>query len=174
MKKSLLILLVLIGSTFQSMAAIYMKFPGIDGEATADTHSKEIEILSLQLGIARSITAPTGGATREASAPSVSEISVSKMMDVASTRLMLAAAAGKPVDNVVISLVKTDKDALVTYCKITLTGVLVSSYSASTGGDRPSESLSLNFTKIQVDYYPSDPLLTAPSFGWDLIAQKSF
>jgi type VI secretion system secreted protein Hcp len=179
MKRSLFVFLLLACSTFQLSAAIYMKFPGIDGEATASGHEKEIEIGSINLGIARAVTAPTGGSsTREASAPTISEISITKMMDISSTLFMMSATAGKGQDNVVISLTATDKGELFTYCKITLSNVLVSSYSVSSGGDRPSESLSLNFTKIQVDYYPSVPTGTPPPkvspFTWDLAAQKSF
>jgi len=33
----------------------------------------------------------------------------------------------------------------------TLTNTMISGWSTSSGGDRPSESISLNFTKIQVD-----------------------
>jgi type VI secretion system secreted protein Hcp len=33
---------------------------------------------------------------------------------------------------------------------------MISSYSASSGGDRPSESFSLNFTKIEYKYTPFD------------------
>jgi type VI secretion system secreted protein Hcp len=40
--------------------------------------------------------------------------------------------------------------------EITLENTLISSYSMSSGGDRPMESLSLNFTKIEFKAIPYD------------------
>jgi type VI secretion system secreted protein Hcp len=173
MKKLLFVLLLLVGSAVQLSAAIYMKFPGINGDVQTETHINEIELNSLIFGLSRAVTG--SGATREVAVPAFSEISLTKGMDTASTRLMIAAAAGKSVDNVIIAFITTGQDKLFTFCKITLSGVLVTGYSASSGGDRPSESLSLNFTKIQVEYFNTDPILPQPpSFGYDLAILKTF
>jgi type VI secretion system secreted protein Hcp len=39
-----------------------------------------------------------------------------------------------------------------TYLKFTLTNTVLSGYSISSGGDRPTETISLNFTKFEYDY----------------------
>jgi type VI secretion system secreted protein Hcp len=172
MKKAFFVFLLFACSTLNLFAAIYMKFPGIDGEVTAEGHTREIEINSLNFGVGRSITA---GTTREASAPSFSEISVTKIMDIASTKLLMASVAGKSLtEDVVISMVRVDRDKLFTYCKITLSSLLVSSYAASSGGDRPLESLSLNFAKIKVEYFDPDVLTQPTPFSWDLALGKPF
>ncbi len=57
---------------------------------------------------------------------------------------------------VTIDFCKTDKGKLETYMAYKLTDVLISGYSISSGGDRPSESLSLNFTKIEFKGTPMD------------------
>ena len=49
---------------------------------------------------------------------------------------------------VVIDFVKTDKGNLVKYLTFELEDTMISGYSISSGGDRPSESLSLNFNAI--------------------------
>ncbi len=127
---------------------IYMKYDGIDGDVTATGHEKWIELQSCQLGINRHVSQPTGrGVDREASAPAVSEIVVTKMTDAASVNLFKASLFGEG-KTVKIDFCKTDKDKFEPYLQLELENTLVSSYSQSSGGDRPMESLSLNYTKI--------------------------
>ena len=128
---------------------IYMKYDTIQGDATAEGHEKWIELNSFNWGVGRGISSPTGGsADRESSAPSVSEITCTKAQDVASTKLLSQALQGEGVV-VEIDFCKTDKGKLETYLKYTLTNCMVSGLSNSSGGDRPQETLSLNFTKVE-------------------------
>ena len=50
-----------------------------------------------------------------------------------------------------------EEHKLEVYLKLTLTNTMISGYSLSSGGDRPSESLSLNFTKVEVKMLQNDP-----------------
>jgi type VI secretion system secreted protein Hcp len=130
---------------------IYMNYnnDAIPGDVSAKGHEKWIELNSFQWGVGRGISAPTGAAAdRESSAPSVSEIVVTKATDMASTKLLNEALQGEGVD-VKIDFCKTDKGNLETYIQYTLTNTMISGYSLSSGGDRPSESISLNFTKVE-------------------------
>jgi type VI secretion system secreted protein Hcp len=45
---------------------------------------------------------------------------------------------------------------MVPYLTLTLTNNMISGYSISSGGDRPMESLTLNFTKIEYKNIPRD------------------
>jgi len=126
-----------------------MCYDGIDGDVTAEGHEKWIELSSFQFGIGRSITSPTGkGCNREASAPSVSEVVVTKVTDGASCKLFQAALFGEG-KTVKIDFCKTDKEKVEPYLSITLSESLVSGHSTSSGGDRPSESVTINYTKIE-------------------------
>lgn len=128
---------------------IYMKYDGIDGDVTADGHAKWIELNSFQWGVGRGISSPTGAsADRESSAPSISEVVVTKQQDVATTKLLDEALQGEG-KVVTIDFCKTDKGKLEVYMAYKLTDVMVSGYSISSGGDRPTESISLNFTKVE-------------------------
>jgi type VI secretion system secreted protein Hcp len=134
--------------------AIYMKYEGIDGSVTAKGHEKWIELESAQFGVHRCIRNPTGrGTNREASVPSMSELKVTKYQDCAATFLVKAGLWGEG-KKVTIDFVKTDEGKFETYLQLELENTLISNYSASgVGGDnhnRPTESLSLNFTKITV------------------------
>jgi len=134
--------------------ALYLHYDGIDGEATHQDHVKWIDIQSLQFGIGRGISTPVGAsANREASQPSVSEIVVTKAMDTASSKLFVESATGNAGKTVKIDLVSTGSPGD-TYTTYTLTNTLISGYSISSGGDRPSESISLNFTKIEYKLTP--------------------
>lgn len=132
---------------------IFMKYDGIDGDVTTKGFEKTIELSSWQWGIGRGITSATsGGADREATTPSVSEMVVTKVTDGASTNCMRAslglAPAGEGKD-VVISFVQTDQGQPEPYMQFTLKNTLVSGWSLSSGGDRPTESLTLNFTAVE-------------------------
>lgn len=128
---------------------IYMNYNSLPGDVTAEGHEKWIEVNSFQWGVGRGISSPTGAsADRESSAPSVSEIVVTKSTDVSSTKLLNEAYQGEG-QKVQLDFCKTDKGVLEVYLTINLENCMISGYSVSSGGDRPSESLSLNFTKVE-------------------------
>jgi len=136
---------------------IYMNYNDLPGDVTAEGHEKWIELNSFQWGVGRGISSPTGAsADRESSAPSVSEIVVTKATDMASTKLLNEAYQGEGV-TVKIDFCKTDKGKLEVYMTYTLDNTMISGYSLSSGGDRPTESLSLNFTKIEFKSTGMDP-----------------
>jgi type VI secretion system secreted protein Hcp len=65
----------------------------------------------------------------------------------------------------------------VTYYQITLSDVLVSGFSQSSGGDVSSESMSLNYTKFKMTYTPYSPSGvkgTPISAGYDLTTGQKF
>jgi type VI secretion system secreted protein Hcp len=137
--------------------AIYVKYtePGIKGGVTTKGFEDQFEVSSLQFGIGRGVGSPIGGSTnREASTPSVSEITVTKLLDEASGALIKEAYSGAGKAKAVISFVRTDAKGGVTYLEMTLTNVMLSGWSISSGGDKPTESLSFNFTKIETKIIP--------------------
>lgn len=155
---------------------IFMKYDGIDGEATTTGFDKWIELNSFQFGIGRGISSAYGQSTRESSIASVSEISVSKPTDGASTKLMVAALTGTLDKKVTISMVRTASGSVQPYMIYELEGCGVSGYSVSSGGDRPTESINLNFDKISFKYLlVGDSLDSNPEVvGYDLSKGDTF
>lgn len=155
---------------------IYMKFDGIDGDVSAEGHEKWIELNSFQAGVGRHIGVPTGRqAEREAAAPSISEIVITKLADNSSAKLMQEALWGEGKD-VKIDFVKTDKDKLEVYLQYELEDVMLSSFSVSSGGERPMESMSLNFTKIIYNHVAmgdKNETGSPEKVGYDLAKAKS-
>ena len=134
--------------------AIYLKYDGIDGDATHEEHDKWITVESLQWGVGRAIATAVGSTmNREASEPSVAEVTIAKSMDTSSVYLFQEACTGQVGKEVKIHLVSTGSPGQ-TYLEYILQDTLVSGYSVSSGGDRPSESVSLNFNKVMMKYIP--------------------
>jgi type VI secretion system secreted protein Hcp len=135
---------------------IYMNYNSlaIKGDVTEANHIGWIELNSFQWGVGRGISSPTGAsADRESSAPSVSEITATKAQDISTVPLLNETLQGEG-QTVIIDFCKTDKGNLEGYLEYTLTNCMISGYSISSGGDRPSESISLNFTKVEVKNIP--------------------
>ena len=156
---------------------IYMNYDSlaIKGDVTEEGHKTWIELSSFQWGVGRGISSPTGGsADRESSAPSVSEIVVTKSTDAASVKILNETLQGEG-KTVIIDFTKTDKSKLEVYMTYTLTNTMISGYSLSSGGDRPSESVSLNFTKIEFKNTPmgqSNEDNSPETVGYDLALAK--
>jgi len=137
--------------------AIYMKFGGMSGDVETEGFAQWIELHSFQWGVGRGIGSPVGGAkNREASAPSISEITVSKRMDITSVPLLMDATLGQLNTKVEIKFTTTTKNKTVTFLAYELTDCGLSGYSVNSGGDMPTESLSLNFTKIMETFSGMD------------------
>ena len=152
--------------------AIYMKMGKIAGDVSASGFEQYIELFSFEFGSGRGISMSVGsGKEREATKPSLSEVTCAKAMDKASPYLFLESCVGKAIDKVEIKFVKTSADALENYLTYTLDNVLISSYSAASEGEDPSETLSLAYTKVEMKYHPRKPdntLDSAIPAGYDL------
>ena len=156
--------------------AIYLKYGSIKGDVTTDGLKDWIELHSFQWGVGRGISsAARGSKTREGSEPSISEVVVTKMLDTASPNLFIDAVAGEMNTEATIKLTSTIKNKVDTYLQYVLSNTGLSGYSISSGGDRPTESLSLNFTKVVWTFTPrgSDLSGTPDTVGYDLEAMKT-
>lgn len=129
---------------------IYMKYGSIKGDATHADHKDWVEVQSLQFGIGRSIMTPVGAAqNRESSHPSISQVSITKNMDGSSYKFFEQACIGKTGEKCTIHLVTNENQVFAEY---ELENTLIAGYNVSTSGDRPAETISLNFTKIIYKY----------------------
>lgn len=134
--------------------AIYMKYGDVKGEATHDKHKDWIDIIQLNWGTGRDVVALTGSTHNRVSGRThISQIQLVKAMDCASTKLFTEACSGNKGVEVTID-VTTHADSAMSYCTYTLSDALISSYNVSTGGERPTESLSISFTKLEFKFTP--------------------
>ncbi len=159
--------------------AIYLEWDGgsIKGNVTAEGYKDMIRLDSIQFGVGRGISMEAGHmSNREATRPSISEVTVAKMMDGASSGLFQEALVGSDGKKAIIHVVKTGADKVEEYVKYELEETLISSYSMSAGdAGPPAESLSFSFGKIQMIYTAADKKNTAGNqgiVGYDLTAGK--
>ena len=156
-------------------SAIFIKFPnGIAAETSQTGHEESVAATSIQWGVSRSVSSSFTSSGRETSTPVFSELVFTKMFDSSSNDLALAAAKGKSMDEVTITFRKDTGEDQMDYLVYTLKDVLISSYSMSSGGETPMESLSLNYTNIKGVYVKQADDPSAGSeheFEYDLRAQ---
>lgn len=131
--------------------AIYLKYGSkVKGNVTTEQYKDWIELHSFQWGVGRGITPGHGvGANRQGSHASVSECTITKVLDVSTLGSLTDIFKGKLDTEAEIHFTQTDADNFA-YLKIKMSDTGLSGYSISSGGDRPSESLSLNFSKIAI------------------------
>lgn len=161
------------------MAAVdyFLKITGIDGEATAEGHKNEIQLESWSWG---ETNAGSHGAGAGGGAGKVSMQDFHFVMKIckASPKLMLACATGEHIKKAVLTCRKAGKTQQ-TFLVVTMDDLLVSSYQTGGSGHSdivPTDQISLNFTKIEVDYrLQGADGTTSPGgkAGYNLATQKA-
>ena len=157
---------------------ILLDFEGvIKGDAQQSGHEDWINLTSLTLGVTRTITTSGSGKDRETSTPNFSEVACTKDADIASNEIFAQSIYGKKIcDKAVVHFIQTGGEgADQVYMEYELYEPIVSSYSISSGGERPVESFSLSFTKIVQKYTQFDAGGTqtqATDKGYDLKTGK--
>ena len=142
----------------------------IPGESKDPSHLNQVDVLAWSWGMSNSGTTHVGGGTGVGKA-NFQDLSLTKYVDKASPKLMLQCAKGALIPTVTLFVRKSGLNA--EYIKITLSNVLVSSVSTggSSGEDRLTENVTLNFSVVTFDYVPTKPDGTAGetvSFSWDI------
>ena len=150
------------------------KFGDIKGETSIDSYVDQVELGSFQWGVGVGVSSPSSSSNNERSTgqPSFSEAVVTKSFDLASCQFMQKCAQGDEM-KVELTFLKSAGGQNKPYMLVTMENVLISGFSLSSGGDMPSESISLNYTKFQVTYISqstNSDLAGKDKFGWDLAA----
>lgn len=137
-----------------SKVDIFIKLDGIEGESQDDKHKNEIEVQSCSLGVTNTGTFVTGGGGGSKHS-NFHDLHFTKHIDKASPKLFEASATGNHIKKADLTFRKAGQSGgQQEYFKVTLTDLLVSSYQLSdhSGADLPTEQISINFAKIEVDY----------------------
>jgi type VI secretion system secreted protein Hcp len=153
---------------------IFAKLGDIKGESVDDKHKDEIEVLSFSWGV----TNPGGGSTAVGvggGRATFQDLTIVHKIDKATPSLLRACATGTHLKDATITHRKAGKGQqeyfVVKLDDIVITGV-------SHGGSNEigaSESVTLAFAKVQVDYRPQRPdgsLGPSESFRYDIKGHK--
>jgi len=124
----------------------------VEGESVDQQHPKEILITSFSHGVTVPL-AVGGGGTGKAS---FSDLNLTKALDKASPLLYSYAAQGRRLPQAVLTVRNSGATPFEFY-RITLTDVTISTVQTSGAGERPAETFSLNFARIEWRYVPQNP-----------------
>ncbi len=135
----------------------YMDVAGIPGESTAKGFEKKIDIFSFSWGASSPVTVGSGSGGMSASKVSISSFNVMKKTDAASPLLFEACCTGQHIKSLLITMRKQGGTASgqLPFLTYKFDEVMVESvqWSGSSGGDdTPTESVSLAFAKVTVEY----------------------
>ncbi len=162
---ALVVLIGLFAPSAQAELQAWLDFNGaIPGESTHYAHPGWIVIHGFNFDASRVVSSGSGG--HVPGNTSVSEMSLVKSVDAATTRLFSAATAGNsPYEKVTLDLNIANDQPIV---RVELEDVLVTSQSfkgSSGGASRPEENISLNFTKITYTYLEPNEKTTFTSYN---------
>jgi type VI secretion system secreted protein Hcp len=159
------------------MAAVdyFLKLQGVDGESTDSKHKAEIDIESWSWGATQSGAHGFGGGGG-AGKVQMQDFHFTMRVNKASPKLMLACATGEHIKEAILTCRKAGKEQQ-EYLKIKFSDLLVSSYQTggSAGDVIPMDQISLNFSKIELEYKEQKPdgtLGGATKAGYDLKLNK--
>jgi type VI secretion system secreted protein Hcp len=148
-----------------------IKIDGIKGESKLKDHTDEIDLLAWSWGQSQSGTFGGGGGGG-AGKVTAQDLSLQKYVDKSSPELLLACANGKHIKDAVLTVRKAGEKPL-EYITITVEKILVTSISTggSGGEDRLTESVTLNFAKMKIEYQEQDdtgsPKGGKVTYAWD-------
>jgi len=142
------------------MAAVdyFLKIDGIQGVSPDKTHKNEIQLESFSWGATQSGTASHGGGMG-AGKVQMQDFHLVMSVNKASPKLMLACAQGEHIKSAILTCRKAGKEQQ-DYMKVTFSDLLVSSYQTGGSGASsvlPMEQISLNFSKVEVEYKEQKP-----------------
>ena len=159
----------------------FLKFDGIKGESTDAKHKDEIDVESWSWGATNAGGAGTrgGGGGAGAGKVALQDFHFVMKLNRASPALLRACTTGQHIKTATLTGRKAGKGQQ-DYLTFKFHDVLVSSY--QTGGSEqsnelPTEQLSLNYAKIEVEYKAQKPdgtLAPAATFKYDLKAKKAY
>jgi len=178
MSKVLLIALVFgvvatmsLSSAYAASVDYFLKIDGVDGESSDDKHKNEIDVLSWSWG-ASNTGSMAGGGGGGAGKVSMQDFHFTHAVDKSSPKLFMSLATGEHIKEATLMVRKSGGDQQ-EYLTYKFTDVLVTSLTSAAGaGDPvPTESISLNFSKIEMSYKPQSAEGTRSipiTASWDL------
>jgi type VI secretion system secreted protein Hcp len=134
----------------------FLKIEGVKGESQDDKHKDEIHVSSFSFGVTNS---GTGGSNLGSGGgrSNIQDMHFTKVVDAASPNLFIACSTGKHFPKASITVRRAGEKPQ-EYLVYNLTEVYISSVTTSghEGGGIAQESLSLNFSKVEMSYTPQN------------------
>jgi len=147
--------------------------PDVRGESKLEGFAGKMELLAFSHGVAMQVTGDFGGPERTSGRPQHQDLAVTKHLDSASPLLNQSCCEGRVFPQVEIIALRADAGHFTEVLRYTLKNVLISSISVGGGGgDRPVETLTLNYTQIGWKYSAQKPDGGGAEGSWNLAANR--
>ena len=132
----------------------FLKLDGIEGESSQKDHENQIDLLSWSWSESNSGSSAAGGGSGSGKV-NMSDFSFAMKINKASPNLFKHCASGTHIKEGTLTCRRAGKEPR-PYLTIKFTDCLVSSFSTggSQGDEVPTDSISLNFSKIDYSYSP--------------------
>jgi type VI secretion system secreted protein Hcp len=133
-----------------------LQIEGVQGESQIEGKGGWIDIMSYSLGASNPSSVGTGQGSG-AGKVSVSSLSIQKFIDKSTPILFLKCCSGKHFDKAKL-IVREAGDKPVEYLVLDFEQVYVDniSWGGASGGGKPTESISLSFATVKIEYYPQN------------------
>src|SRR5579884_3543959 len=132
---------------------IFLKIPGVTGEAQAKGHEKEIEVESFSVGASNPSDIARGGGAG-AGKVNISSLTISKQVDMSSVKLFTNCCKGTHFDNATMTVREAGGDSPLEYYVLDLKQVFIDSmhWGGASGSGKPTESVSISFAEFKLTY----------------------
>lgn len=125
----------------------------IKGECTLTDFKDKMELLSFSHGVAMQMTGDLSNTERTSGKPNHQDMTITKYLDSASPVLSQSCCEGKGFKEVKIIIGRNDSGKVIQLMQYTLSNVVISSISVGGGGgDKPVETVTLNYNKVGWTY----------------------
>ncbi len=159
------------------MDAILMKIEGVPGTTQVTGYAGQIELMSYSHGVSMQVTGDVSNTERTSGKSRHQDFQVTKYLDKASPLLNQKLCQATELGDVTITVGRNDGGAVIPLVIYTLSKAILSSVSVGGGGgDKPVESVALNYASIKWDYTAQKEEGGAAgvvSGSWDVGANKT-
>jgi type VI secretion system secreted protein Hcp len=130
----------------------FIKIDGIEGESADDQHQAWIELISYNTGVTQTVSSTassSGGASAERA--DFQDFSITKQLDKATPKLAVACADGTHIDTILVELCRAGTEKI-KFMEYKMTNCIIGGVSTNGGGDFPTETVNINYGKIEWSY----------------------
>jgi type VI secretion system secreted protein Hcp len=148
----------------------------IKGNCTIEGYKDKVIVLSYSHGVTLPHQPDASNTERTAGRPAFTAISFSKMSDLSTTEMYKACTQGTKIGTVTLHVGRVENGKYMNFMKYEFTNAMIASISTSGGGGVPSDSFTINFTKIKADFTQQAATSDAKGTGtwnWNLETVKS-
>mgnify|MGYP003613588621 CR=1 FL=1 len=150
--------------------------PSIIGNCQLVGYVGKIIVHSYSHGASMPMQMDSANTERTSGRPVFSEMSFSKMSDLATTAMYKACTQGTKIGPAKLNIGRVENGVYMNFMTYVMDNAMISQMSCSGGGGIPNDSFSINFTKIKADFTQQKTDSTSKGTGtwnWNLETMKA-